>query len=195
MLKSFCVAVATVAAVGLSAVSASAGDDPSQPVRSVTGEIRQISTLRAGADREDAMRRVLRDNFDMAYMARTALGAYWQRASEQLRARFVAALESSEARAYGERLASLAGFAVAVDKVTPRADGAWTVDSSANAGALPIKLAWEVRDGGQGPRIVDVKVAGISLRAIRQSEFSSYLRRSHGAIEPLVEALEARAGR
>ena len=81
--------------------------------------------------------------------------------------------------------------------VTPRGAGAWTVDSSVDAlGDLPsLKLAWEVRDNGQGPRIVDVKVAGVSLFMTRRSEFNAVIQKSGGAIEPLVAQLEARAGR
>jgi len=196
----YSVVLAAVAAACLStaAVTATAAMDPSQPVRAVTTEIRQISSTRAGPDREEALRQVLRDNFDLAYMARAVLGAHWNEASEQQRARFVAALETSEAKAYAERLAMLGKFAVTVDRVTPRADGAWTVDSSVgqsgpSAGDIPVKLAWEVRDSGHGPRIVDVRVAGVSLFATRQSEFNSYIRKSNGSIEPLVEAMEARA--
>jgi len=197
MPKLYSVVLATIAAACLStaAVTAAiAAQDPSQPVRAVTTEIRQISSTRTGPDREDAIRQLLRDNFDLAYMARAVLGAHWNEASEQQRARFVAALEASETKAYAERLAMLGNFAVTVDRVTPRPDGAWTVDSSAGrSGGLPIQLAWEVRDSGHGPRIVDVRVAGVSLFATRQSEFNSYIRKSNGSIEPLVEAMEARA--
>jgi phospholipid transport system substrate-binding protein len=137
---------------------------------------------------------VLHDNFDLGYMARAALGAHWDAASEQQRTRFVAALEASEARAYTERLGKLASYNVTVDRVTARADGGWTVDSSASGGLMPIKLAWDVRDSGQGPRIVDVKVSGVSMFATRQSEFNAYIRQT-GSIEPLVAALEAKASR
>ena len=48
-------------------------------------------------------------------------------------------------------------------------------------------------DNGQGPRIVDVKVAGVSLFMTRRSEFNTVIQKSGGAIEPLVAQLEARA--
>jgi ABC-type transporter MlaC component len=193
MSRLFTVVLAAVAAACLSAGAVSAAMDPSQPVRSVTSGVRQISNTGGGA-REAAIARVLHDNFDLGYMARAALGAHWGAANEQQRARFVAALEASEARAYTERLGVLANYSVTVDRVTARADGGWTVDSSATGGLMPIKLAWDVRDSGQGPRIVDVKVEGVSMFATRQSEFSAYIRKT-GSIEPLVAALEAKANR
>lgn len=186
---------------GLFALSAGAATpggvptaDPGQPVRAVAAEMQRIAASVPPAERTGAIRQVLRQNFDVPYMARTALGAHWERASAPQRERFVAALEASEARAYTDRLAMLGGLVLTVDRVTQRPDGSWTVDSSAaQSGGFPVKLAWEVRDGGQGPRIVDVRVGGVSLFATRQSEFASVIRKSNGSIEPLVEAMEARA--
>jgi ABC-type transporter MlaC component len=109
----------------------------------------------------------------------------------------VSALETSEARAYGERLGMLSGATLAIDKVTPHGAAAWTIDSTADSlGDLPaLRLSWEVRDNGLGPRIVDVKVAGVSLFTTRRAEFEAVIRSNGGAIEPLVAALEARAAR
>jgi ABC-type transporter MlaC component len=194
MPKLFSVVLAAVAAACLSTGAVSAAMDPGQPVRSVASDVRQISTTAGGTAREAAIAKVLHDNFDLGYMARAALGAHWDAANEQQRGRLVAALEASEARAYTERLGMLANYRVTVDRVTARADGGWTVDSSATGSGMPIRLAWDVRDSGQGPRIVDVKIAGVSLFATRQSEFSAYIRKT-GSIEPLVAALEAKANR
>ena len=191
----FCVAMSAVAGVALSTASAFAAPDPSQPVKAVTAAVQQMP--RTTAAREGAIRQVLHDDFDLAYAARQTLGAHWEAATPEQRARFVAALEASEARAYGERLGMLQGATLVVDRITPRGAGAWTVDSNVDAlGDLPsLKLSWEVRDTGQGPRIVDVKVAGVSLFMTRRSEFNAVIQKSGGAIEPLVAQLEARATR
>jgi len=84
---------------------------------------------------------------------------------------------------------------VRADKVAAKGAGAWTVDSSVDALAdLPaLRLSWEVRDSGQGPRIVDVKVAGVRLFLTRRSEFEAVIRKNGGAVEPLVAELEAGA--
>src|SRR5471032_651206 len=195
MSRLFCVVSAAVAAVSFSTVAFAA--DPSQPVNSVTAAVQHLPRGSSGATRESAIRQVLHDDFDLAYAARQTLGAHWETATPDQRVRFVAALETSEAKAYGERLGMLQGATLVVDKITPKGAGAWTVDSSMDAMAdLPsLRLAWEVRDTGQGPRIVDVKVAGVSLFMTRRSEFNAVIQRSGGAIEPLVAQLEARAGR
>jgi len=186
-------AAALVAAV-VFVLPAWAVADPSQMVKAVTAEVVGIVNTKTGANREAAIHQVLRNNFDWSYMAQAALGTHWNKASEQQRARFVAALETTEARAYTERLAKLAEYSLTVDKVVAQSNRVWTVDSLlTKAGGQPIRLEWEVRDSGQGPRIADIKVAGISMFQIKRSEFQSYIQANGGAVEPLVKALEVRA--
>jgi phospholipid transport system substrate-binding protein len=194
MPRLYCVVMAAVAAAVLSTATAFAAD-PGQPVKALTAAVHSLP--RAAQAREAAVRQVLRDDFDLAWTARQTLGAYWEAATLDQRARFVAALETSEARAYGERLGMLSGATLVIDRTTPHGAGVWTVDSTADAlGDLPpLKLSWEVRDNGQGPRIVDVKVAGVSLFTTRRAEFAAVLRSNGGSIEPLVAALETRAAR
>ena len=189
---------AVILAASLSTLSVSAfAADPAQPIKAVTAAVQHLPRNAASATREGAIRQVLHDDFDLAYAARQTLGAHWEAATPDQRVRFVTALETSEARAYGERLGMLQGTTLVVDRITPHGAGAWTVDSNVDSLAdLPaLKLSWEVRDTGQGPRIVDVKVAGVSLFMTRRSEFNAVIQKSGGQIEPLVAELEARAAR
>ena len=196
MRKIFHGLVAATAAAILVAQSVWAATDPSQLVTSVTAQVTDIVKTKSGASREAAIREVLRNSFDLPHMGRLALGPHWNEASEQQRARFLAAFETAEARAYSERLGKLAAYTLTIDKVVARASGVWIVNAllSKASGQL-IKLEWEVHDNGQGPRIADVKVAGVSMSQIKRSEFNSYIQNNGGTVEPLVQQLEARAGR
>jgi phospholipid transport system substrate-binding protein len=168
--------------------------DPGTLIEAVTAEVSEIAKTRTGSSRDTAIRQVLRDNFDLAYMGSAALGAHWDQASEQQRVRFLAAIETLEARAYSERLGGYTGSTVTVGKTIARANGVWTVDSNLNLGGGPsIRVEWEVHDGGQGLRIADVKVSGVSMFMTRRSDFDSYIQSHGGTVEPLVEVLEARA--
>jgi phospholipid transport system substrate-binding protein len=196
MHKVFGVLLAAGAAALLFALPVWAAADPSQLVKSVTAQVIDIVKTKTGATREAAFREVLRNDFDLPYMARLALGTHWNEASEQQRSRFLAALETAEVRAYSERLGMLAGFILTIDKVVSRPDSVWIVDSLlSQAGGQPIKLEWEVRDNGQGPRIADVKIAGVSMFLTKRSEFNSYILNTGGTVEPLVRELEVRAAR
>ena len=196
MRKVFGVLWAAGAAALLFAQPVWAASDPSQLVKSVTAQVIDIVKTKTGAPREAAFREVLRNNFDLPYMGRQALGTHWDEASAQQRARFLAALETAEARAYSERLGKLAAYTLTIDNVVARASGVWIVNAIlTQASGQLIKLEWEVHDNGQGPRIADVKVAGVSMSQIKRSEFNSYIQNNGGTVEPLVQQLEARAAR
>ena len=196
MHKVFGVLWAAGAAALLLAQPVWAASDPSQLVKSVTAQVIDIVKTKTGAPREAAFREVLRNSFDLPYMGRQALGTHWDEASAQQRARFLAALETAEARAYSERLGKLAAYTLTIDNVVARASGVWIVNAIlTQASGQLIKLEWEVRDNGQGPRIADVKVAGVSMSQIKRSEFNSYIQNNGGTVEPLVQQLEARAAR
>jgi phospholipid transport system substrate-binding protein len=188
--------LAAGAAALLFALPVWAAADPAQLVKSVTAHVIDIVKTKTGATREAAFREVLRNDFDLPYMGRLALGTHWNEASEQQRARFLAALETAEVRAYSERLGKLAGFTLTIDKVVSQPNSVWIVDSFlGQASGQPIKVEWEVRDNGPGPRIADVKIAGVSMFLTKRSEFNSYILNTGGTVEPLVKELEVRAAR
>jgi phospholipid transport system substrate-binding protein len=190
------VLLAAGAAALLFALPVWAAADPAQLVKNVTAHVIDIVKTKTGATREAAFREVLRNDFDLPYMGRLALGTHWNEASEQQRARFLAALETAEVRAYSERLGKLAGFTLTIDKVVSQPNSVWIVDSFlGQASGQPIKVEWEVRDNGPGPRISDVKIAGVSMFLTKRSEFNSYILNTGGTVEPLVKELEVRAAR
>jgi len=83
-----------------------AASDPGQLVKSVTVQALEIASTTSGAP-ATPLSRGSAQQFRYAAHGSSRVGAYWNQASEQQRARFLAALETQEARAYGERLGSL----------------------------------------------------------------------------------------
>jgi phospholipid transport system substrate-binding protein len=188
--------LAAAAAALLFALPVWAAAEPGQFVKNVTGQLADIARTKSGASRDAAVREVLRNNFDLAHMARVALGSHWTQASEPLRARFLAALEASEARAYADRLTKLAASDVTIDKVDARPNGVAMVKALfTQANGQTTRIEWEVHDTGRGARIADLRVAGISMSQLKRSEFALYIQSSGGEVEPLVKELEARANR
>ena len=196
MRKVFHALLAAAAAALVFALPVWAAADPGQFVKNVTGQLADIGRTKSGASRDAAVREVLRNNFDMAHMARVALGSHWAEASEPMRARFLAALEAAEARAYGDRLTRLAASDVTIDKVDARPNGVSMVKAVlTQANGQTTRIEWEVHDNGRGARIADLRVAGISMSQIKRSEFNLYIQSNGGQVEPLVKELEARAVR
>jgi phospholipid transport system substrate-binding protein len=176
---------AAMAAATLSVAPAMAADGPAQLIQLVADQVIEIVKSAKGPAREAAIQKILTTNFDMAYMGRAALGTHWEATTPPERERYLAAVASAEAHAYSERFGQYAGQTLTVGRV---------VDSKLNqSDGQPISIQWEVRDPGQGLRITDVKVEGVSMVMTRRSDFNSYISSHGGQVEPLIQELEKRA--
>jgi len=189
-------AVLCLASAAALAVPARAADGPApQLIEKVAAEVIALIKSTTGAQREAGIRRVLVANFDMAAMGRAALAKYWDGLAEPQRERYLKAVVSAEARAYSERFGQYGGQTLAIGKVTDRSNGVQVVDSKLNqTNGQPIAIQWEVRDTGQGLRITDVKIEGVSMVMTRRSDFNSYISSRGNQVGALIEELEKRAG-
>jgi phospholipid transport system substrate-binding protein len=185
-----CLAVAALAA------PAQAADGPAAAlIEKVASEVIALIKAKAGRDREAGIRAILVSYFDLPFMGQSALGTHWAATPAPQRERFLKAVVSAEARAYSERFGQYAGQTLTVGRVSSRPNGVSVVDSKlSQANGQPITIQWEVRDAGQGPRITDVKIEGVSMVMTRRSDFNSYIQGHGGKVEPLIDELEKRAG-
>lgn len=176
---------------------AAAEQDPAvQLVQRAADQGIEVARANAGAAREAGIRRVLESYFDLAYMGRSTLGSYWDKTTPEQRQRFLKASASVEARSYAERFGQYRGQTIAVGRITPRGNGVSVVDSKlTQSSGDPLTVQWEVRNEGQGPRIVDVRTEGVSMTMTRRADFVSYIRNHGGQVEALIDELEARAKR
>jgi phospholipid transport system substrate-binding protein len=185
-----------VAAAVVSAPAGATNGAPAQLIDKVAGEVIALVKSTSGPQREAGIRNVLLANFDMAAMGRAALAKHWDSMNATQRDRYLKAVISAEARAYSERFGQYGGQTLAVGKVTSRPNGVSVVDSKLNqTNGQPIVIQWEVRDTGQGLRITDVKIEGVSMVMTRRSDFNSYIQGKAGQVEALIEELEKRAGK
>ena len=189
--------VAAGTAATLIALPARAADPAAQLILDTSAEVVELMKTKTGIDRQNGFQRILETKFDLPYMGQMALGKYWDGTTPEQRVRFLKATATAEARAYAERFGQYGGQSVTVNKVSPRANGVFEVDSQINQpnGGEPVKLRWEVQNRGSGLRITDVKVEGVSMVMTRRSDFSAYIQRNGGNAQALIQELEARAGR
>jgi phospholipid transport system substrate-binding protein len=185
------------AAATLVALPAWAADPAAQLILDISAEVVELMKTKTGIERQDGFQRILETKFDLPYMGQMALGKYWDGTTPEQRVRFLKATATAEARAYNERFGQYGGQSVTVNKVSPRANGVFEVDSQINQpnGGEPVKLRWEVQNRGSGLRVTDVKVEGVSMVMTRRSDFSAYIQRNGGNAEALIQELEARARR
>ena len=188
--------LAAGAAVAFAAMPALANDPAAELVSATAAQAIDIIKTTTAAQRQAAIQQVLQTRFDLPYMAQTALGTHWAKATPEQQARFVKATETAEAKAYSERFGQYSGQTLAVGKTTARPNGVFIVDSRLNqTNGQPIKLEWEVRQLPAGLRITDVKIEGVSMVMTRRSDFNSYIQQNGGKVQPLIDELEARAAR
>ncbi len=165
----------------------------------IDGVARQVlEKLKQGAsdaERESLLRTVLRSYFDLGAMGRAALGQYWSKTTPEQQQRYLRAVETAEVRAYSGRLKQYGGQTLKVQRVTPGPGGAQLVDSQIlqPTGAQPVRLVWEVRNSGGRQLITDVSIEGVSMVLTRRSDFTAYISRNGGNVEPLIAELERRA--
>jgi phospholipid transport system substrate-binding protein len=184
-----CLAVAALAA------PAQAADGPAAAlIEKVAAEVIALIKAKTGPDRQAGIRAILTAYFDLPFMGQAALGTHWAATPAPQRERFLKAVVSAEARAYSERFGQYAGQTLAVGRVSPRPNGITVVDSKlSQSNGQPIAIQWEVRDAGQGLRITDVKIEGVSMVMTRRSDYNSYIQSHGGKVEPLIDELEKRA--
>jgi phospholipid transport system substrate-binding protein len=188
---------AGAAAGAFVAIPVQAADGPAASlIEKTSTEVIELIKNTTGAQREAGIRKVLETSFDLPYMGQAALGPHWNAIDEAQRVRYLKTATSAEAHAYSDRFGQYGGQTLTIGKVFNRPNGVTVVDSRLNqSNGQPIRIEWEVRDSGQGPRITDVKIEGVSMIMTRRSDFNSYIQGHGGKVEPLIQELEARAAR
>jgi len=189
-------AVLWFAVAVVAALPAQAADGPAAAlIEKASTEVIALIKAKTGRAREEGIRSILVTYFDLPFMGQSALGTHWAATSPPQRERFLKAVVSAEARAYSERFGQYGGQTLSVGRVSARPNGVTVVDSKlSQASGQPIVIQWELRDAGQGLRITDVKIEGVSMVMTRRSDFNSYIQSHGGKVEPLIEELEKRAG-
>ncbi|MGH6720399.1 MAG: ABC transporter substrate-binding protein [Alphaproteobacteria bacterium] len=132
--------------------------------------------------------------FDFPLMTRIAVGGAWAEASEEQRARLIAAFRAMSIATYARRFDSFAGerFDVLDRRELGAGDVIVATRLDPGSGETPVALDYRVYQGQAGWRIVDVFLTGtVSELAIRRAEFSAVVR-DHG-LDGLIAALEAKA--
>lgn len=177
-----------------------AGEHPAARVINDLG--REVETVladrqRSEEERQRTFRDLLKTRFDTAYIAGFVLGRYRNRAGEDERRAFESAFVDYIVATYARRLGRYEGEMPRVEGVTQESDPTRvTVRSQLTPPDGPtVKINWRLRNRGQGWRIVDVVVEGVSLGLTQRAEFASFLRANNGRIAALTGALEKKVAR
>lgn len=142
------------------------------------------------AQKEKEFRKLLKSNFDMATIARFALGRNWKVASKAQKKEYLRLFENLVVRVYASRFNDYKGegFDVASYKDTGKKDVTVTSYIVPNSGSK-VQVDWRVRNKNGSYKVIDVIIEGVSMSLTQRSDFSSVVQRGGGDVEVLLAHL------
>ncbi len=149
------------------------------------------------AGRERSFRSVLEADFDFQTISRFVLGRYWQTASEPERQAFSAVFKDYVVQSYSSLFD---GFGVKHLRVTgERAEGTMTTivrtDVTRSNSTTSTKVDWRVLKLGDGYKIIEVIVEGVSVSMAQRQEVASIMDRNGQQIADLIAQIHEKTAR
>lgn len=144
----------------------------------------------SSSTREERVRNLLEQNFDIQAIGKFAMGPYWREASDTQRQEYLGLFEGMIVRTYTKRFEDYSGQTLKVMGSTAAGASDDIVLSQVIQKDGPsVNLEWRVRNEDGGLKIVDVIVEGISMSVTQRSDFSSVIQNSGGSVDALLKAL------
>lgn len=135
-------------------------------------------------------RRLLTSGFHLEVIGKFVLGRHWRRASEAERSEFAQLFENYLVNSYAQKLGEYGGEQLVVQGGRPKGKSGAIVSSRiVPPEGGPFQVEWRLRRAGDGWRIIDVVVEGVSMAVTHRSEFSSVIAGRGGKIDGLLDAL------
>jgi phospholipid transport system substrate-binding protein len=144
--------------------------------------------------REQKFRALLRDGFDMSFIARVALGKRWRTLAPPEQKIYIDLFSRFVLSTYAPRLGGFDPARFHVTDASPkgRRDMLVKTDIEQDGGSA-VKAGWRVRLVDGKHKIVDIIVEGISMTLNQRREFGSVVQK--GGVSGLMEMLRARTER
>ncbi|MEM7407822.1 MAG: ABC transporter substrate-binding protein [Pseudomonadota bacterium] len=141
--------------------------------------------------REEKFRDLLREGFDMPFIAKVSLGKQWRKVEPAERETYVALFSEFVLKTYAPRLGKFDPELFHVDDATPKGKRDMLVASRiAQPGGGDVKAGWRIRLVNGQHKIVDIVVEGISMALNQRREFSAVIKKD--GVAGLMELLRAR---
>ena len=143
--------------------------------------------------RLEEFRRLFIESFDVATISRFALGRYWRRASKSQRQEYGRLFSDYIVNTYSARLGQYSGEKIVVGETRNDGKRDRIVSSKiVRPKGKPVRLDWRLRRRGEGFKIVDVIIEGVSMAITQRDAFASVIRRGGGKVESLLEELRSK---
>jgi phospholipid transport system substrate-binding protein len=193
-----CKAVAFAAGLGLSVLSYPVHAAPTSSGDTVHGLYDALlSTMKNGrtlgqSGRFTQLEPVIHRSFDIAWMARLAVGPSWAGLAEGQRQQVIESFGRYISAIYADRFDSYAGQQLQVIGEQPAPSGVMVKSQIIKANGEPVKVDYMMRRNGEGWLISDIYLDGaVSEVATRRSEFAAILKTD--GVDGLIAALNRKA--
>lgn len=191
-------AVYLLATASVQAAPPNAADDPRAFVESLGAKVLNIikSPNVTLSERQHRFRELFTQEFEAQTIGRFVLGAYWNRATDEQRKRYLSVFNDYVAAIYAIQFSHYEGEAFKTTGVQTVTDSDNAVQSEIDhPGKPPIQIVFRVRRTTGSFKIVDVTVEGVSLIVTKRSEFASVLNKEglNGVIERMQTVLNKAA--
>jgi phospholipid transport system substrate-binding protein len=171
---------------------------PDTLVKEVTEEV--LNTLRTDAaikagDKKRAAELVetqVIPHFNFARMTQLAMGREWANASDEQKGQLITEFRTLLVRTYSNALTSYKNETVEFDpfRMTPEQTDVTVKTKVVRAGGRPIPIDYALEKNGEGWKVYDVSVAGVSLVTNYRETFASEIRA--GGVDGLVKSLRTK---
>lgn len=141
--------------------------------------------------RELLFERMLYNNFDRKLIHRAVLGKASRGASKEQLIRFGEAFDKHIVKVYASQLGVYSNQLFIIDKAYKKGKKDTIVSSHIeHETAPPLRIDWRLRDRGQGTKIIDIAIEGVSLLATKRADFGASIKK--GGLHALIIDLETK---
>jgi phospholipid transport system substrate-binding protein len=139
--------------------------------------------------RQARFRELFRDDFDLPAIGQFVLGRYWRTATPQEQQDFLGLFHEYLVRAYSARLGPYGGEPFRVTGTRPNGEETVVTSEILRANGNRIVVDWYLVNHGGSLKIIDVYVAGVSMKVTQRDEFASVIQRNGGSVDALIAQL------
>ncbi len=145
-------------------------------------------------DREQTLRSILTDNFDVVTIGKFAMGRHWKDATEKQRAEYLKLFEDMIVQAYTNRFEDYAGEVFEVSGSMPVGEKDTLVHSHIKPkNGPPLNVDWRLRQTSGKYKVIDAVVEGVSMSVTQRSDFAAVIQQGGGNVDALITSLKKRA--
>jgi phospholipid transport system substrate-binding protein len=146
---------------------------------------------RPDAEREKQFETLFDQNFDLPRIARFVLGLSWRSASAEEKQEFNQAFRTYLIDFYWGRFRQYSGQSFKVIGEQAQSPTLTIVNTQIvqPSGQPPAKVDWTLLKEGDGYKIIDVSIEGISQVLTYRQEFAAVIQRNDGHVSALIDAI------